>query len=332
MTGSGLTAVQFGLGPIGSRIARAADGRGFEFVGAIDIDPDKVGRDLGAVAGFDDEIGVEVTDNAEAALAKNPDIVFHSTVSSLEVAKPQLVRVLSAEANVVSTTEELAYPWWSNASLGEDLDDVATEHGVTLLGTGINPGFAMDTLPAVLSTPMEAVDAVTVERVQDAGQRRKPLQEKVGAGVSVETFEADIADQAGHVGSTESVAMLADALGFELDEIDEAIEPVVADSVIETEHVRVRSGEVAGIRQTARGIIDGDAVISLDLEMYVGADNPRDRVEFIGIPSVSITVEDGYHGDIATAAVVTNVASTVVGAEPGLATMLDIPTSFTRRV
>ncbi|MFC6724009.1 hypothetical protein ACFQE1_06400 [Halobium palmae] len=326
------TAVQYGLGPIGSRIATTAHETGFEFVGAVDIDPEKVGRPVGDVAGFDTDADVTVTDDAADALVADPDVVFHSTGSSVEAVAPQLREIASAGANVVSTTEELSYPWWNAPEVAADLDAVAEENDVTVLGTGINPGFVMDTMPAVLSTPMASVDAVTVERVQDAGERREPLQKKVGAGVSVETFEEEIATEAGHVGSTESVAMLANALGFDLDGIEESIEPVVDEGGAESDFVTVEPGDVAGLRQVAHGSVDGETVVTLDLQMYVGADDPHDRVGFEGDPPVSVTVEGGYHGDVATSAVVTNVAPNVVAARPGLRSMLDVTTpSFTRQ-
>jgi 4-hydroxy-tetrahydrodipicolinate reductase len=330
MTDDTLTAVQYGIGPIGSRIAAAAHRTGFDFVGAVDIDPEKVGRDLGDVAGFGEQVGVEVTGDADEALAADPDVVLHSTVSSVEAAAPQLEQAVAAGANVVSTTEELAHPWWSSPEMARELDEAATEHGVTVLGAGINPGFVMDALPAVLSTPMASVDEITVTRVQDAATRRKPLQEKVGAGVTVETFEEEIAPEAGHVGSTESVAMLTDAVGFDLDDVEERIEPVVAEERVETDHVTVEAGEVAGIRQVAHGYQDGEAVVTLDLQMYVGADDPRDEVDFTGDPDVTVTVDGGYHGDVATSALVANVAPTVVDADPGLVSTTDLGTSFTR--
>ena len=324
------TAVQYGIGPIGSRIAGAAHRTGFEFVGAVDIDPKKVGADLGDVAGFDEQVGVEVTDDAEAALAANPDIVFHSTVSDIEAALPQLAEIADSGANIVSTTEELAYPEWAAPEAAAELDDVATEHGVTILGTGINPGFVMDAMPAYLSTPMERVDQVTVERVQDAATRREPLQRKVGAGVSVDTFETEIVTEAGHVGSTESVAMLGDALGLGIEEIEETIEPVIADERVETEYLTVEAGDVAGIRQVAYGRVDGEARIILELQMYVGADDPRDEVHFDSDPPISVTVDGGYHGDVSTAAVVANVAPTVIDADPGRRSMTDLIPIFTR--
>lgn len=329
MTDHRPTAVQYGVGPIGSRIATAARQTGFEFVGAVDVDPVKVGADLGEVAGFDDTTGVEVTDDATSALAAGPDVVFHSTVSDVEAAVPQLTEILATGANVVSTTEELAYPQWSAPEAAAALDEAAREHDATVLGAGINPGFVMDAMPAYLSTPLRSVTGVTVERVQDAAARREPLQRKVGAGVPLDAFEREIATGAGHIGSAESVAMLGDALGFDVDAVEETVEPVVAEERIETEYLAVEAGEVAGVRQVAHGTVAGETVVTLDLQMYVGADEPRDVVHFESEPPVSVTVEGGYHGDLSTSAVVVNVAPTVIDAEPGLANMTDLTPSFT---
>jgi 4-hydroxy-tetrahydrodipicolinate reductase len=319
-----LTAVQYGVGPIGGRIVRAAEGHGFEFLGAIDIDPNKVGRDLGQVAEVGRELGVTVTDDARSVFAEEPDVVFHSTVSSLEAARPQLGEIIEAGVDVVSTTEELAYPWREQPDIANELDVLARDHGVSCLGAGINPGFVMDALPVFLTTPLDSVEAVHVERVQDAAERRGPLQEKVGAGLASDRFESEVAEGAGHVGSPESVSMIADALGWELTAITESIEPVIADRSMETDHVSVEPGEVAGIRQVARGESTDRERITLDLQMYVGADEPHDRVSFDGRPDIDVTVEGGYHGDIATTAVIRNIAPRVIEGAPGLLTMLDV--------
>jgi len=276
------------------------------------------------VADLDESLGVPVTDDAGEALAADPDVVFHSTVSSIEAARPQIESILDAGANVVSTCEELVYPWRDHASTASAVDELARDAGATVLGTGINPGFVMDAMPAVLSTPMETVSAVRVERVQDAGVRREPLQRKVGAGTAVDRFEEEVASEAGHVGSSESTAMLAAALGWDLDEVTETMEPVVADDRLETDHLTVEAGEIAGVHQVATGYVDDKAVLSLDLKMAVGLD-ARDVVDFDGHPDVTVTVDGGFHGDVATSAVVTNCAPRVVAADPGLATMLDLP-------
>lgn len=281
---AGATAVQYGVGPIGGRIVRTAVSHGVEFVGGVDIDPSKVGEDLGRVAGCDTDLGVEVTDDAHAALAADPDVVFHATGSSLPAVEPQLEECLRAGANVVSTTEALAFPWTERPDLAADLDRTAKAADRTLLGTGINPGFAMDFLPVVLAVPCREIERIEVTRVQDAATRREPLQEKIGAGTSLETFEREIATGAGHVGLPESVAMIAAAVGWDLTAVEETIEPVVVEEAVESEFVRVEPGDVAGIRQVGTGVVDGRSVIELDLQLSLGAADPRDHVSITGTP------------------------------------------------
>jgi 4-hydroxy-tetrahydrodipicolinate reductase len=324
MKGSSLlTAVQYGVGPIGARIVDAATRQGIEFVGAIDIDPNKVGADLGEVAGLGEHLDVSITDEPDVVLAGDVDIVFLATASSLEAVRPQLREAIVRGIDIVSTCEQLTYPWYRNPELAEELDSLASKHNATVLGTGINPGFSMDLLPTVLTTPCHEVEKVEVERIQDAATRRKPLQEKVGAGMTVDEFAAEILGEEGHIGLTESVAMIADALGFNLDEITESGEPVIAKEPIETDDVRVSEGEVAGMAQRGVGRVNGEAKINLEISQYVGADDPRDETRITGDPSFKMEIPGGIHGDTATPAIVVNSVDRVSNSRPGLMTMID---------
>jgi 4-hydroxy-tetrahydrodipicolinate reductase len=217
---------------------------------------------------------------------------------------------------VVSTCEELSFPWTANPQLAAELDALARRAGVTLLGTGVNPGYAMDALPLMLTAPLAAVRAVRVLRVVDAGKRRGPLQRKVGAGLTPAEFEARVrAGSVRHVGLPESLHMLATGLGWQLDRTDDSIGAVLADQPISTEFVQVEAGQVAGVRQ----------VLNLELRMYVGAPDPQDTVEIEGDPPVRMTIAGGLHGDIATAAIAINAIPSVVRAAPGLASMSEVP-------
>lgn len=320
---SNVTAVQYGVGPIGARIARAAVRRGIEFEGAIDIDPAKVGRDLGDVADIGDSLGMTVTDDSAAALDADVDVVFHSTVSSLEAALPQLRECLEAGINVVSTCEQLTFPQYRHPGLADELKQIASENDASVMGTGINPGFAMDFLPTVLTTPCHEVDSIEVLRIQNVSTRREPLQRKVGAGRTVEEFEAEILGEEGHIGLTESVAMIADALGWSLDDITEEAEPVVADEPVSTDYVDVAPGEVAGMAQRSVGRVDGETRLELEISQYVGAPDPRDEVRIEGDPDLTMQIPGGIHGDTATPAIVVNSANRVISGAPGLMTMVD---------
>ncbi len=322
-----IRAVCYGLGPIGLGIARLALARaGLDVVGAIDIDPQKIGRDLGELIGSS-PTGVLVGADAGAVLAATrPDVVLHATGSALERILPQLRQAAEVGANIVSTCEELSFPWTTQPQLASELDALARRSGITMLGAGVNPGYAMDALPLMLTAPCAAVRSVRVLRIVDAARRRGPLQRKVGAGLTAEAFAAKVADgSVRHVGLPESLHMLATGLGWNLTNSNDLIEPMIADQLFETEFVRVEPGQVAGVRQVARGFLNGREVLNLELRMYVGAPDPQDSVTIDGDPPIQMTITGGIHGDVATAALVINAAAVVVRANPGLASMRDIP-------
>lgn len=316
----------YGLGPIGQGIARLAALRpGIVIVGAVDVDPAKVGRDLGELLGGPPS-GVLISDNIGALAAANADVVLHATGSALARVQQQLLDIMRIGANIVSTCEELAYPWTAQPQLAAALDAAARRAGVTVLGTGVNPGYAMDALPLMLTAPCAAVDAVRVLRVVDAAQRRGPLQKKVGAGLSVAQFDEQVrAGTVRHVGLPESLHMLATSLGWQLERTDDVIEPVIAEQAIVTDIVNVQPGQVAGVRQVASGFKDGREVLRLELRMYLGAPDPQDTIEIDGNPPVRMSIAGGLHGDVATAAMVVNAVNSVARAVPGLASMADAP-------
>ncbi len=326
-----IRAVQYGVGPIGSAIVRLLRKKeSIEIIGAIDSDPKKAGRDLGEFLGAADAPwGVKITGDAAAMLAESPDVVIHSTSSSLPKVADQLRACLAAGACVVSTCEELSYPFRKYSGLATKLDIEAKTWGVALVGTGVNPGFVMDKLLITLSAACQEIESVRAVRVVDASKRRMPLQKKIGAGMTVQEFRAQVA--AGvikHHGLPESVAMVSDALGLAVDVITERIEPIVARSPVKTEFLEVAEGQVAGVFQVAQGLAAGEEKIHMELQMYVGAANPADTVEIIGRPNLSLTIPGGTHGDIATAAVVVNSISAILEAPAGLRTSRDLALSF----
>jgi 4-hydroxy-tetrahydrodipicolinate reductase len=321
--------VHFGLGPIGVGVARLVGERpSLRSIGAIDVNPELVGRSLGEAAGIDNGAAEPVVsaNAAEVLGAARGAVVLHCTGSALERVLPQLIGAVEAGCPVVSTCEELSYPWTAQPDLARRLDEAARANGVAVLGTGVNPGFAMDYLPLVLSGVARRIDAVTVHRVQDAGVRRLPLQRKVGAGMTVEAFRKKAAaGELGHVGLRESAQALAAALGWPLSRLDETIEPVVADRPTPSGLGEIGVGGVTGLRQTAVGHHDGRVVLSLTLEMAVGLPDMRDDIRISGDPDLRMIVPGGLHGDVATAAIVVNSIPGLVRAAPGLRVMAELP-------
>jgi hypothetical protein len=323
--------VQYGIGPIGASIVRLMRQKAsLEIVGAIDKDPAKAGRDLGEVVGAPDAPwGVVVLADAAAVLERPVDVVIHSTSSYLENVMDQLLACLSAGCCIVSTCEELAYPWRKHPGLSEKLDAAAKEEGVALVGTGVNPGFVMDKLVLTLSAVSQKVDSARAVRVVDASKRRLPLQKKIGAGMTPDEFRAQVAAGAiKHHGLPESVAMVAEGLGISLDDISETIEPVIAEETVKTEFLEVAAGQVAGVHQIARGTSGGKEKIYLELKMYVGAKQPADSIELKGEPNISLVIPGGTHGDVATAAVAVNSIPAILAAPAGLRTSRDLPLTF----
>jgi len=314
----------FGLGPIGSGVARVVAARSdFQIVGAVDIDPAKVGKDIGSVIGLERDLGVKVSGDAAKVLAKKADVVMHCTSSSLALVEPQLAQIIRARKNIVSTCEELAMPW-GQGKIAKRIDALAKKFKVTVLGTGINPGFMMDTLPIALTGVCQQVKGVRVNRVVDASKRRQPLQKKIGTGMTIEEFKRKAGKEIRHVGLTESVALVARTLGWKPDKIVETIEPVIAKQPVKTQYFEVAPGFVTGVEQFGYGVKDGQPIIELHLRMCVDAGESVDEVWLDGTPPIHSVIR-GVHGDLSTAAVAVNSIKRVVAAPPGLVTMADIP-------
>lgn len=323
--------VQYGIGPIGQECLRTVLAKHetglVELVGAIDIDPEKAGKDVAELVGRDEPTGVVVEQDADDLLRRtSPDVVLHTTSSFLDRVQQQIVQCVKHGAHVISSTEELSFPYDRHPELSDELDGLAKQHGVTVVGTGVNPGFAMDTL-ALLSTGVCAdVTELHVERVVDAGKRRLPLQRKVGAGLTVEEFEErKRTGTFGHIGLKESLLFVANGLGWPLERVEESLDPMIADRDVKTPFLTVSSGSVAGIHHAIRGYVDGMPILTLDLKMYVGAEEPRDAVRVVGSPPIDLVVREGIFGDTATVAALVNMVPIVGKAEPGLKTMMDLP-------
>jgi hypothetical protein len=320
--------IHFGLGPIGAGVVRQVAGRkGFKIVGAVDIDPAKTGRDLGDVAGVGRRLKVKVSDDARKAIkASKPHVAILCTNSSLKEVLPQIESIVKLKVPIVSTTEELAYPTKGNMRYARAIHQMARKYKVAVLATGVNPGYVMDALPIMLTGVCERVDAVRVDRIQDASIRRLPFQQKIGAGLTREQFQTKVdAASVRHVGLTESVSMIADALGWRLDRITDEIQPKIASEPVSSEFLAVDPGFVCGIMQDGIGYRDGTAVITLHMEAYLGAPESFDAVEITGSPALRMKLAGGVHGDVATASITVNSIPKILEVAPGLHTMRDMP-------
>lgn len=320
-----------GFGPLGRMIVGDYLARGLGTVaGVVDSDASLVGKPAS-------EGGIAVTRSIGEALAgvdgKSVKCAVVATSSSLERCMPVLRELLGRGISVVSTCEELLNPWFSNLACARELEKLCADHGARCIGTGVNPGFLMDTLPVFLTAVCKDVRRIRVERFQDAITRRIPFQQKIGATLSEEEFARRVKDKMlRHVGLGESLHFINHYLGLGVVKWSETIEPVRAALAVECALGAIRPGEIAGVRQTATGWnARGDAVIELEFQAAIGQENPRDRVVIEGEPSFEMVIPGAVHGDVATSAITLNTIPRLLEAPPGLHTMVSLPvTRFVR--
>lgn len=313
-----------GVGEIGMRLFNALERKEkARCIGAVDIDSKKIGEDIGSLSGVK-KVGVIVKEDLEKLLTnKHPDLVILTTFSSVEKVEAQLRTAITKGVNIISSCEELAFPSFSSPKIANSLDQAAKNNSVSVLGTGINPGFLMDTLPMVLTGMSKEVNSIEVTREIDASKRREPFQQKIGSGLTAEEFEE--VSGIGHVGLPESISMLASAIGWSLDHISiSKAKPLMADERIETDYMEVESEHVAGLSQVAEGKKNNESLIELNFTAQLNNSNEYDEIIVDGVPQINQKIKPSINGDIGTVAVMANLIPTVVGARAGLLTMKDI--------
>lgn len=321
-----MKAVQVGLGPIGSTVCRLLLQKpGWQLVAAVDTNPAKQGCDVGEVLGLPQRLGITVCAQLPDLQGAGVDIAFVTTVSSFPDILPTLQRLVQQGINVVASSEELFFPYHRYPEEARALDELAKRHGVSVLGTGLNPGFIMDTLVLVLTSMCQHISRIAVTRVEDAAGRRPSLQRRIGVGLTPEAF-ADKAAQheVGVIGLVDSTAFLAHALKWQMDDFKERLVPVIAEEPVTSALGPVARGHVRGVRHIVKGISHGKEAISLDLRLYIGAEEPRNTIYIEGTPTVEATIRSTDMGDLAAADLLVNMSPLVCQARPGLLTMLDL--------
>ena len=316
-----------GLGPIGLAAAKSAQrDPNMKLSALVDVDPAKLGRrlvDLDPTADADDVAVVADLDDTPAPI----DVAILCTGSHFDRIAPNLRQLMKRKCHVVSSCEEMTWPWLRHPHLADVIAGEARAAGVALCGTGVNPGFVMDFLPVVLSSMVTKVTHVKVTRVVDVLTRRLPLQRKVGSGMTTEKFkELAKAGRIGHQGIGESVTLLAQGLGRHprSSEVFTTLRPVIADREIDWLAGTVQPGQVCGMYNTGRWE-GGGLTIELELTMALASQEPRDEILLTADRNLHLLIPGSTPGDTATVASLVNVARQLPRTTPGLKTMLDLP-------
>lgn len=320
--------LQIGFGPLGIQIGKyIAQKSTVKTIVGVDVNANLIGKPLSEL---DHNLSNDVlifasVKEAVDYLEIKPHIAIITTVSSLEKIIPQIEEVAAFGIPVISTCEELSYPWILQPVLSKQLDTICKKHNITCLGTGVNPGFLMDYLPAVFTSISKEIEQITVERVQDATSRRVPFQQKIGAGLTLVEFKKkEVTGTLRHVGLQESVYLLANSIGLELDEVTESLHPIIAETAVASQAINVDKGDARGVEQIARGYRNGICKIKMHFKAAIGEPRSFDKVTIKGVPNFTSEIDGGINGDIATCAITINCIHSVLKAPAGLQTMATI--------
>ena len=325
--------LQWGLGAMGSGMARLMLGKpGLQLVAAVDSRPDYVGKDLGSVLGLDQGLGVAVTENPAEVLDKEKvDVVVIATTSWLKEQISDLRKIINAGINCISIAEEMADPYAQNPELATELDILCRKNNVTLLGTGVNPGFVLDLLVVVLTGGNHKVERIEASRVNDLSPYGPTVMKSQGVGITPAAFRAGIEEGSivGHVGFPESIHMISDALGLGVDRIVQTREPIISNVYRETPHVKVQPGMVAGCAHTGIGYHGNQEVIRLvhpqQIHPHLEGQDTGDYIHVYGKPEIHLAVKPEIAGGVATIGLAVNMIPHVFAASPGLKRMIDLP-------
>jgi 4-hydroxy-tetrahydrodipicolinate reductase len=322
-----------GTGQMGSRIARLVlTKNGLELVGAYGRRPDRAGMDVSAVIGLERELGLALTNDLSHAIEDlHPDVAVQSTCSTIADAKDEITTLVRGGVHVITVAEEMARPAHRFPEAAEALDELAMTHGVGILGTGINPGFVLDLLIVTLTGVCAGVEAITATRVNDLSPYGPSVLASQGVGLTPAAFQRGLADGTvvGHIGFPESIYMIADAVGWEIERIEESREPIVATVRRETPFVTVEPGETAGCHHQAVAYKDGRPAITLvhpqQVCPHLEGIETGDSIEIVGTPSVHLAGSPEIPGGEGTAALAVNMIPRLLNAPPGLHCMIDLP-------
>ena len=325
--------VQWGLGAMGGGMARLMlDKPGLALVGAIAHRAELAGKDLGEVLDIGRELGVQVSHDPGALLSSEQvDVVSFATTSWTRDHLPELRVAMENGANCVSIAEELSDVEAQSPELAAEIDEVAKANGVSVVGTGVNPGFVLDLLVVALTAGSHSVERIEASRVNDLSAYGHSVMASQGIGVSPDAFRAGVADGSivGHVGFPESIHMISEALGLGVDRIEQSREPIISNVRRETPHVTVEPGMVAGCEHIGIGYRGDEEVVRLvhpqQIHPQSEGQDTGDYIHVYGKPEIHMAITPEIAGGVATIGIAVNVIPHLVAASPGLKRMIDLP-------
>jgi len=317
--------IQMGLGTIGKSATKfLLEKKGLEIVGALDMDKEKVGKDLGEVAGIGRRLGVIVTDDADSLFSETcAHVVIHAVCSYLHEAYPQIKKPIEEGMNIISSCEQLSNPYAINPGLASKLDKLAKKHGVTVLGSGFNPGFGMDYLVLAFTAVCGKVHKIKAHRSVDLSSGWKVGEGlglvHAGVGKTAEEFKKGVEEGVIREHSfIEQFREISDRLGWKLTDIRTRLEPLMGEN-----------GRAIGVRTFSEGIENGELRIEMVHEQFVAPERETaDRLVIEGVPNINMVISPAIVAPESTVNVMINVIPHVINAKPGIMTPVDLPLIF----
>ena len=276
-------------------------------------------------------LGVFGRDEREAALSSGADVVVIATTSFLEQVAPDIRLALENGSNVLTTAEEAAFPWAAHGELASDLDALARQRGVSILGGGVNPGYAFDALVLTATGACWDVASIQVERVVNLSGFSEAILSRLGIGYELEEFEQLVKSGGvtGHIGFPQSMNVVAGGLGVRIERIDRVIEPLVGERLYERPHGSTDPGLTAGFRQHYTAVVDDEpwfnALFTGHLDPADIGLAPRDSITVGGSTPVHMEIVPGLNPQLASVALVANSLRRLVAARPGWVSVADLP-------
>ncbi len=328
--------VIWGFGAMGSGMAEVLlRKKGVDIVGVCDIHPDRVGKSIFGVLGVPQKDRKDIVINADIhkVISKgSADVVLLATDSYTRKTFDKIKLIVELGINVISTAEEMAYPKAKEPKLAEEIDKLAKANGVSVLGTGINPGLMMDLLVILMTGACTDVEYVKAERVNSLSPFGPAVMEEQGVGITLDEFnkKSAVGHLAGHVGFNESVTMICDAIGWKLDKaVEQTMAPIVSNVLRKTKYAEVKPGNVAGCTMKGFGHVGGKLAVEMihpqQIEPQLEGTDTGDYVVIKGTPNINLANKPEVPGGIGTIAMCINMIPQIINARPGLHTMIDLP-------
>jgi 4-hydroxy-tetrahydrodipicolinate reductase len=318
--------ILFGVGRVGSDLARLLNARpGFRVVGAYTRNPRFDGKEL---------FGVQITTNRQNVLRVSADIAVIATTSFLRDVVEDIRAAVQAGLNVICTGEEMLLPWIVDRSLADDLDKLARERKVSILGAGANPGFIFDALVLTAAGAAWNVESIHGRRVVNCSHFSATILRRLGFGYPAEEFKSGaLAGRIyGHIGFPQSISLVAESIGVKIEKIEKGLEPFIAEKPYRMDHLTVQPGQSVGFLQKAVGYVDGRPWYVAD---FIGHADPlsagfelKDSIDIEGYAPIHLAVSPGFNPHLTSAAILANSLRRIKDARPGLVTVADLPPAF----